>query len=598
MWSSNTTYNCSYYIEVEIVCDNGNFNGLAPFFVSPTIAKTFTPYPYPVQSINVSTLCAGTTYKFRAREVYPPVTFSPWTATFTFTTPGVFVQPTVSLTASPAMLCVPQTSQLNVTINNSCGGSTPTYSWTPAAFVNNATIANPIASPTATTTYTCVVTGGQLGCWTASNTVTITSTVPPVAGTATVVPNPICNGDPVTLTLTGSTGAIQWQSGPTAAGPWTNIPGGTTTPYVTAPLIANTCFQAEVTGCGVVISNVVCVTMNPSATSGSNVQICQGFGTTLNATGGGTYAWAPAATLNNATLANPVATPSATTTYTVTVTNGNCTASSTVTVTVVPLPVITFSGIDTTGCVPLTVTFSNSTPNSVNCLWNFGDLQTSTSCGNPVTHTYTSSGIYSVSLTITDNNGCVNTSTHTNMVDVYGLPVACFTTSPQPTSILNALISFADCSSGASSWLWSFGDALNSTSTLQNPFFTYEDTGVFQVEQVVCTSNGCCDSVSYTVRIGPAFTLFVPNAFTPNADGHNNEFYPKGSGLQEQTYSLWIYDRWGTLIFSTNDWNKHWNGKVDGKSAYVQEDVYVWKIEVKDVFSYQHSFVGYVTVVR
>src|ERR1051325_8250679 len=97
-WSSNTTYNCQYYVDVEIVCQNANFTGTGnpPFFSSATINKNSTPYPYPLQQIALASFCPGTTYQFRAREVEAgnPAIFSSWTATFTFTTPGVFVQPT------------------------------------------------------------------------------------------------------------------------------------------------------------------------------------------------------------------------------------------------------------------------------------------------------------------------------------------------------------------------------------------------------------------------------------------------------------------------------------------------------------------------
>lgn len=210
-WSSNTIYNCSYYIQVEFACSPGSFTGTGTpaFYTTATIAKSGTPYPYPAQTISLSSLCPGTTYMFRAREVYPPATYSGWTATYTFTTPGTFTMPTLSLTATPSVICVPATSQLNATITSACGPYPPTYSWTPAASLSNPTIANPIASPTATTTYTCTVTGGPLGCWSATSSITITTTTAPVPGTASVSPGSVCSGTPVTLALAGSTGAIQ-----------------------------------------------------------------------------------------------------------------------------------------------------------------------------------------------------------------------------------------------------------------------------------------------------------------------------------------------------------------------------------------------------
>jgi gliding motility-associated-like protein len=329
--------------------------------------------------------------------------------------------------------------------------------------------------------------------------------------------------------------------------------------------------------------------------------ICLGASTTLTSTpNGGTpgysYAWSPSG--GNGSTAG--VSPSATTVYTVTVTDANgCTALGSVNVIVNPLPVVTFTGIDTAGCAPLTVTFTNNTQNSTSCSWSFGDNGTSSSCGNPVVYTYTTPGTYAVQLTVTDNNGCVNSSTHPNMVTVFGNPASCFSFGPQPTTILNPTIQFTDCSTGAASWQWSFGDAANSSSVLQNPSFTYLDTGLFIVQQIVCNPNGCCDTSSQTVVIGPDFTFFVPNAFTPGSDDPlNSEFFPVGTGIDESSFRMWIFDRWGNLIYQTDNWNKHWDGKVAGGKEIVQEDTYVWMIEISDYQAGKHKYVGHVSVIK
>jgi gliding motility-associated-like protein len=61
---------------------------------------------------------------------------------------------------------------------------------------------------------------------------------------------------------------------------------------------------------------------------------------------------------------------------------------------------------------------------------------------------------------------------------------------------------------------------------------------------------------------------------------------------------MWIYDRWGSLIFYTNDIKKGWDGKVQGKSIEVQQDVYVWKVKLIDVLDNKHGYVGHVTIVK
>ena len=242
-WSSNTTYNCTYSVQVELSCLSKPFTGIAPFFISPGINKTSTPYAFPLQSINITTLCPGTVYQFRAREVYGAATFSGWTSTYTFTTPGVFVMPTGTITATPPIIlaCPQGSSQLAFNCSNCCGSIPYNYTWTPAASLSCSTCASPIATPSVTTIYTLNMNGGKLGCWGITNTVLVTViNTPPVVGIAAVTPGTMCANNTATLSITTFSGSIQWQSGPTAAGPWTNLPGGTTGTFVTAPLTTTT----------------------------------------------------------------------------------------------------------------------------------------------------------------------------------------------------------------------------------------------------------------------------------------------------------------------------------------------------------------------
>src|ERR1051326_1886938 len=364
--SDSPTCGCgNYWLDVEVHC-NGcafqnpctNSNAYGPFVNSGTgcYGSTQMAKPncvvqaYPTVFVPFNGLCPGIVYKLRMREHHgtanPPT--GPWSATFTFTVPGTPPTVTSFATASPTTICPPQTSQLNCgyTVNPTCTVSScpVTYSWVPAASLNNASIQNPVASPTATTTYTVYFVGGCVPIPPA--TVTVTVSPAPVAGTASVNPTSVCPGQNVTLTLTGFSGNIQWQSGPTSTGPWTNIAGATTSSYVFGPVNSNICFQAVVTNsCGSVTSNVVCVTVSSNATitvNPSAPSICIGNSTSLTASGANTYVWSPATNLSSTTGATVTANPTVTTTYTVTgTTSSGCTGTATVTVTVNPLPTIT-----------------------------------------------------------------------------------------------------------------------------------------------------------------------------------------------------------------------------------------------------------------
>jgi len=108
---------------------------------------------------------------------------------------------------------------------------------------------------------------------------------------------------------------------------------------------------------------------------------------------------------------------------------------------------------------------------------------------------------------------------------------------------------------------------------------------------------GCSDDTSETVIVDPEFTFFIPNAFTPNGDGKNDFFF--GTGIGITSYQIWIFDRWGNLIFTADDINHGWDGTVQGKSGQIcQEDVYVWKVALTDVFDKKHKYIGHVSLIK
>ena len=94
----------------------------------------------------------------------------------------------------------------------------------------------------------------------------------------------------------------------------------------------------------------------------------------------------------------------------------------------------------------------------------------------------------------------------------------------------------------------------------------------------------------------PEFTFYVPNAFTPNNDGINDFFFGTGIGIVE--YHMWIFDRWGLLIFYTNDISHTWDGKVQNGKEVSQQDVYIWKAKLVDVFGEKHKYSGHVTLIK
>ncbi len=133
---------------------------------------------------------------------------------------------------------------------------------------------------------------------------------------------------------------------------------------------------------------------------------------------------------------------------------------------------------------------------------------------------------------------------------------------------------------------------------MQNPSFTYADTGTFAVRLIVSSSNGCMDTAIVPVRVVMDYALFIPNTVTPNGDGLNDTFYPVVIGIEKSDFEFLIFDRWGLLIFETTDVGKAWNIRYNGDGAIVQQDVYVWKIRCKDMLGGEHKLIGSVNVIR
>ncbi len=295
--------------------------------------------------------------------------------------------------------------------------------------------------------------------------------------------------------------------------------------------------------------------------------------------------------------------PSGNTTVTITVTDGCGSAPVTliIPITVNQPPVISFTSDVLTGCSPLCVQFRNLTTITSGGIsqwtWNFGNNDT-THSQSPI-YCYKDTGFASVTLTAISDSGCSSTLTVLNMVQVYPSPNANFTYSPQPINILNPSIQFTDLSTGKypiSEWYWTFGDGTKTNSTLQNPQHQYGDTGMFCASLVVVDMHGCVDSITNCLVVNPLFTFYIPDAFTPNDDGINDVFMPKGSYIKD--YEMYIFDRWGMKLFYTNDFSTGWAGRVNNGSQVCQEDTYVYLINVTDTQGNKHSYTGKVSLLK
>jgi len=108
--------------------------------------------------------------------------------------------------------------------------------------------------------------------------------------------------------------------------------------------------------------------------------------------------------------------------------------------------------------------------------------------------------------------------------------------------------------------------------------------------------HGCSDVKEKCFTVEQEFSIYIPNAFTPNENNVNETFYAVGINILE--FEMYIFDRWGEQIFYSDNINKHWDGKAKGGSEIAQQDVYIWKVNVKDVFGKIHNLIGHVTLLK
>ncbi|MFN4233666.1 MAG: PKD domain-containing protein [Bacteroidia bacterium] len=248
------------------------------------------------------------------------------------------------------------------------------------------------------------------------------------------------------------------------------------------------------------------------------------------------------------------------------------------------------------GCVPLTVKFSElavaQTP--LYYTWNFGDGNYSNE-ETPI-HTYTQPGVYTVSLTSFTTSGCLDTITITkpNYITVFPKPTAGLKIEPTEVSIFEPNVTFFNQSTDAYNSLLYFGDG-DSIVLTDNYTHTYADTGNYVATLIVTNENGCTDTITGLLRVNPEYRIFIPNAFTPyNNDGLNDTFIPVMMGIK--WFNMKIFDRWGELIFETDNPEQGWDGTFKG--AKPKQDVYVYLVDVINVFGKRESFTGHVTLIR
>lgn len=491
-----------------------------------------------------------------------------------------------SVSGSISFVNAPSTGTLTVT--NSCGGSSQTFN---APFTGPLAYAlNGLTSDGATCTVTATFSADP-GC-TATRTYAAPASCSLCPVTATNG-GPVCQGDTIRLHATTVVGGTY---------SWTGPMGFTST--LQNPVIANATLAMEgnyvvstavpatptSAACSSSSTTAVVVNANPVVTVNTPVT-CEGVSTTLTATGAATYLWNNGATTPTITVPGTAA-PYGVIGYSA----AGCVDTAYTAVITTPVPTVSFTSSVQNGCNPVFVQFTaDGTGNTgASYDWNFGDGTTGT--GISTSHLYEADGCHTVHLTVSYSAQCSATDSIPCMVQVYPQPDAGFYVTPSNIDILNPNAQFVNTSTHSTVWMWNFGDGSGSFD--QNPAHTYAALGTYPVTVYASGAGNCIDSATNYVVINDISTIYVPNAFTPNADGNNDVFNISSHGVSADDFELLIFDRWGNRILKTNDLHEGWNGGMNNHGSVIAQDVYVYKITYKDLDGRGHKLIGHVTLVN
>jgi gliding motility-associated-like protein len=461
------------------------------------------------------------------------------------------------------------------------GGTGPySYSWSGNPSTTN--VATGLCSSTA---ITCTVTDSK-GC---SVSVTDSMISPP---SIVVQPkqtnalcNAACNGVAIAIASGGAGGyTYSWTGNISTVDSATGL----------CPASSYTCTVFDSKGCSTTqaftISQPGVLTITPSVT---NVSCGGGADGTAHAivsggTAGFTYTWSPAPTGGQGT-STATGLPSGNIDCTVTDANG-CSAVLTFTVNQ-PVPVV-----------------ATTTPTSTSCNLSNGSAATAASGGTPGytytwnpapgggqgTATATGLGANTYTCTVADSKGCVTSTTtiiaaSTNTINAHFHPSVLTGSSPLP-------VVFTDSSTiNPVSWTWTFGDG-SAGSTVQNPNHTFANPGTYTVTETVTDANGCKSVFTKIISVHelPSW-IIVPNVFTPNGDGHNDNWAVESQGIA--TYDAKVYDRWGVMMSDLKAPGTGWDGRTVGGELAVP-GTYYYIIHATGDDGKVYDFKGFLMMIR
>ncbi|MEZ4686295.1 MAG: gliding motility-associated C-terminal domain-containing protein [Bacteroidia bacterium] len=449
------------------------------------------------------------------------------------------------------------------------------YRWSPPTGLSNASVAQPWAFPSTTTTYTLTVTD-SLGC---VDDAQVTITVRPAPEVAITGDDEICINDTARLFANGGI-AYQWITDDATISSLTDA-AVTATPrddmrYILVGEGANGCFWRDTLD--------LIVHPLPKVDAGPDANECRNVPVILQGSGAADYSWTPPQFLDDPFAQNPTATPDSSRYFHLTgIDEHGCVNYDSMYFRVIQLPEVSVSPDDSICLYQSATLRAKGIVNSF--YWSTGEETESITVRPDETTTYWVIGY--------NREGCAADTLFVNLYVEQDLPRAAFT--PEVTEGFPALeVPFINESQNATRFLWRYGNGETSDNDLPVHSYTYYAEGQYTVTLVADNGIGCPDSVEYKIIDVWGEELFLPTAFTPNDDGKNDEYYVPNGGFQ--TFEVQIFNRWGRLIYQSNDPNFRWNGR-DEQGRSVPEGVYVIHVSGQTWEGIKRKQTGTITVI-
>lgn len=531
---------------VNLILQTTGTQGCPPDY--DTVRITIAPVPAPAIAGNI-VVCASSTTNY---SILPPL--SPG-STYSWTIEGGVINGSTNSAAVNITWNGSGTGTITLTETNSYGCSVST-----SVTVSFITLPNPVIS------------GNNSTCQFSSETYTVN------AGTANTY-QWSATGGTINGSTTSSTLNVTWNS------------VGQYKVYITETNTSG-CYKRDT------LDVVVTVRPVPSITgSGIGCVSSSTYDYSAPLTSNTTYNWnvngGTVVAVNGANAISVQWNSTGTNSVTLQVTNSITGCDSTVTLPVnvegLTAPVIQPS--TTSGCAPLTVTFRGNTPAAGQTYaWTFGDALYSSSA-NP-THTYTTPGTLTVTVITQNNTGCADTAT--SVITVNESPDASFTHNYLGLTYFldESTLTLNNTTTGGSSYFWTFGTG--DTAYAFEPPYTYHAAGNYIIRLIAYGANGCPDIAQYPIDVRLRESFYVPNAFTPNGNDVNDYFSIREENLA--SLKIKIFNRWGEVIYTSEDKNFKWDGTCNGNPA--QQGIYVYVLTTKNTGGEETTRKGTITLVK